>query len=161
MEAFLRGNRFPASKAAEYGLISRAVPEADLDAALDEVLADLRLGGPTALGEAKRLLGARFDDPRNIWLIYSDGPGNKGRGGNGVACLPEDDLLAADGQQMSTMPPDAASSESGGGAQGGDRPNGSRGGRRRRRRSRSAGLRPRRRCRRSRHRCCCRSRRPG
>jgi len=56
MEAFLRGNRFPASKAAEYGLISRAVPEAELDAAVDEVLADLRLGGPTALGEAKRLV---------------------------------------------------------------------------------------------------------
>ncbi len=56
MEAFLRGNRFTASKAAEYGLISRAVPEAELDAAIDEVLADLRLGGPTALGHAKRLV---------------------------------------------------------------------------------------------------------
>ncbi|MCP4038855.1 MAG: enoyl-CoA hydratase [bacterium] len=56
MEAFLRGNRFPASKAAEYGLISRAVPEAELDAAVDEVLADLRLGGPNALGFAKRLV---------------------------------------------------------------------------------------------------------
>ena len=56
MEAFLRGNRFPASKAAEYGLISRAVPEAELDAAIDEVVADLCLGGPMALGEAKRLV---------------------------------------------------------------------------------------------------------
>ena len=56
MEAFLRGNRFPAAKAAEYGLISRAVPAADLDAALDEVLADLRLGGPNALGHAKSLV---------------------------------------------------------------------------------------------------------
>ncbi len=56
MEAFLRGNRFSAAKAAEYGLISRAVPESELDAAVDEVLADLRLGGPTALGEAKRLV---------------------------------------------------------------------------------------------------------
>jgi len=61
MEAFLRGNRFPASKAAEYGLISRAVPDADLDAAVDEVLADLRLGGPNALGEAKRLV---YEVPR-------------------------------------------------------------------------------------------------
>jgi methylglutaconyl-CoA hydratase len=56
MEAFLRGNRFSAAKAAEYGLISRAVPEAELDAAVEEVLADLRLGGPNALGEAKRLV---------------------------------------------------------------------------------------------------------
>jgi methylglutaconyl-CoA hydratase len=58
MEAFLRGNRFPASKAAEYGLISRAVPAAELDAAIDEVLADLRLGGPPALGFAKSLVYA-------------------------------------------------------------------------------------------------------
>jgi methylglutaconyl-CoA hydratase len=56
MEAFLRGNRFSAAKAAEYGLISRAVPESELDAAVEEVLADLCLGGPTALGEAKRLV---------------------------------------------------------------------------------------------------------
>lgn len=56
MEAFLRGNRFPATKAAEYGLISRAVPAAELDAAVDEVVADLCLGGPTALGFAKRLV---------------------------------------------------------------------------------------------------------
>ena len=56
MEAFLRGNRFSASKAAEYGLISRAVPADALDAAVEEVLDDLRLGGPTALGHAKRLV---------------------------------------------------------------------------------------------------------
>ena len=56
MEVFLRGNRFPAARAAELGLISRAVPAADLDAAVDEVLADLRLGGPEALGVAKRLV---------------------------------------------------------------------------------------------------------
>lgn len=56
LEAFLRGNRFPATKAAEYGLISRAVPATELDAAVDEVLADLRLGGPDALGFAKRLV---------------------------------------------------------------------------------------------------------
>jgi methylglutaconyl-CoA hydratase len=56
MEAFLRGNRFPASRAAEMGLISRAVPADRLDDAIDEVLADLRLGGPNALGAAKRLV---------------------------------------------------------------------------------------------------------
>jgi methylglutaconyl-CoA hydratase len=56
MEAFLRGNRFPASRAAEYGLISRAVPAEELDAAVEEVLEDLRLGGPNALGFAKSLV---------------------------------------------------------------------------------------------------------
>jgi methylglutaconyl-CoA hydratase len=56
MEAFLRGHRFPAARAAELGLISRAVPPEELDAAVDEVLADLRQGGPNALGFAKRLV---------------------------------------------------------------------------------------------------------
>jgi methylglutaconyl-CoA hydratase len=56
MEAFLRGNRFPATRAAELGLISRAVPAEELDAAVEEVLADLRLGGPQALGFAKSLV---------------------------------------------------------------------------------------------------------
>jgi len=56
MEAFLRGNRFPATRAAELGLINRAVPREALDAAVEEVLADLRKGGPEALGAAKRLV---------------------------------------------------------------------------------------------------------
>ncbi len=56
MEAFLRGHRFTAARAAELGLINRAVPAAELDAAVEEVLADLRKGGPNALGFAKRLV---------------------------------------------------------------------------------------------------------
>ncbi len=56
MEAFLRGHRFPAARAAELGLIQRAVPAAELDAAVDEVLGDLRKGGPEALGVAKSLV---------------------------------------------------------------------------------------------------------
>jgi len=56
MEVFLRGNRFPATRAAELGLISRAVPADQLDAAVDEVLEDLRLGGPEALGFTQSLL---------------------------------------------------------------------------------------------------------
>lgn len=56
MEAFLRGNRFPAARAAELGLINRAVPRDQLDSAVEEVLADLRLAGPNALGAAKRLV---------------------------------------------------------------------------------------------------------
>jgi enoyl-CoA hydratase/carnithine racemase len=56
LEAFLRGNRFPATRAAELGLINRAVPAPGLDAAVAEVVADLKLGGPTALGLAKQLV---------------------------------------------------------------------------------------------------------
>jgi methylglutaconyl-CoA hydratase len=56
MEAFLRGNRFSAARAAELGLISRAVPRDGLDAAVEEVVEDLRQGGPRALGLAKRLV---------------------------------------------------------------------------------------------------------
>lgn len=56
MEAFLRGNRFPASRAAELGLINRAVPAADLDAAVAAVVADVVKGGPLALASAKRLV---------------------------------------------------------------------------------------------------------
>jgi len=56
MEAFLRGHRFGAARAAELGLIHRAVPRADLDAAVAEVLDDLRKGGPEALAVAKRLV---------------------------------------------------------------------------------------------------------
>lgn len=56
LEAFLRGQRFSAARAAALGLITRAVPAAELDAAVGEVLADLRKGGPRALGFAKQLV---------------------------------------------------------------------------------------------------------
>jgi methylglutaconyl-CoA hydratase len=56
LEAFLRGRRFPATEAAELGLINRAVPAADLDSAVAEVVDDLKRGGPIALGQAKQLV---------------------------------------------------------------------------------------------------------
>ena len=55
-------------------------------------------GFNNGLAEARRLVGARHGDPQYVWVIYSDGPGNKGRAGNGVAVLPEDDLLGLVGQ---------------------------------------------------------------
>ena len=55
-------------------------------------------GFNNGLAEARRLTGARLSDPDYVWVIYSDGPGNKGRGGNGVTVLPEDDLLGLVGQ---------------------------------------------------------------
>lgn len=56
LEAFLRGRRFPATEAATLGLINRAVPAAELDTVVAEVVADLCQGGPTALAQAKRLV---------------------------------------------------------------------------------------------------------
>lgn len=56
MEVFLRGNRFSGTRAAELGLINRAVPGDALDAAVAEVVDDLRKGGPNALGIAKTLV---------------------------------------------------------------------------------------------------------
>jgi hypothetical protein len=55
-------------------------------------------GFRNALDEAGRLLGARLNDPRHVWVLYSDGPGDKGRGTAGVAYLPENDLLGLIGK---------------------------------------------------------------
>ncbi len=55
-EAFLRGTRFDAVEGARLGLVNRAVSEAELDAAVDEVVSDLLLGGPEALTACKDLL---------------------------------------------------------------------------------------------------------
>ena len=55
-------------------------------------------GFNNGLAESQRLVGAKQGDPKYVWVIYSDGPGNKGRGGGGVAVLPEDDLLGLVGQ---------------------------------------------------------------
>jgi hypothetical protein len=55
-------------------------------------------GFNNGLAEAQRLVGTRHFDGQYIWVIYSDGPGNKGRGGDGVTVLPEDDLLGLVGQ---------------------------------------------------------------
>lgn len=55
-------------------------------------------GFNNGLAEAQRLAGTRHFDGQFVWVIYSDGPGNKGRGGDGVTVLPEDDLLGLVGQ---------------------------------------------------------------
>lgn len=64
--AFLRGNRFLAPEAARMGLINAAVPAEGLDAAVDEIVADLLAGGPNALAASKQLLaevpGMAVDD---------------------------------------------------------------------------------------------------
>ena len=62
-------------------------------------------GYNNTLDEAGKLLGARLNDPENIWLLYSDGPGNTGRGGSRVAYLPEDDLLGLVGEHPTQKDP--------------------------------------------------------
>lgn len=55
-EAFLRGNRFPATEAARLGLVNYAVPADQLDAKVAEIVGDLVLGGPLALAASKQLV---------------------------------------------------------------------------------------------------------
>src|SRR6516225_4161939 len=56
LELFLSGERISAARSAEVGLITRAVPAADLDAEVAAVVARLLAGGPSALAAAKRLV---------------------------------------------------------------------------------------------------------
>ena len=56
MWLFLTGERFAAQRAVELGLIHRAVPAAELDAAVEEIVSMVRLGGPNAIREAKQLV---------------------------------------------------------------------------------------------------------
>ncbi len=54
-EAFLRGNRFSASEAARMGLINSAVPEDEIDSVVQEIVSDIKAGGPEAIAAAKQL----------------------------------------------------------------------------------------------------------
>jgi methylglutaconyl-CoA hydratase len=56
LELFLSGERITAARAAEVGLITRAVPADGLDAEVAAVVGRLRAGGPSALAAAKRLV---------------------------------------------------------------------------------------------------------
>lgn len=53
---FLTGERVGAEEAARVGLITKAVPDDQLDAACDEVVGKILLGGPLALANSKSLL---------------------------------------------------------------------------------------------------------
>jgi methylglutaconyl-CoA hydratase len=55
-ELFLTGERISAEHAAAVGLINRAVPRADLDAAVDELVRSVQAGAPGALSACKQLL---------------------------------------------------------------------------------------------------------
>lgn len=55
-ELFLSGERISARRAVDVGLLNRAVPAAELDAAVAGVVANVAAGGPNALAAAKRLV---------------------------------------------------------------------------------------------------------
>ncbi len=56
LELFLTGERCPAPRAADIGLVNRAVPRDGLDAAVSELVGKLIAGGPGALAAAKQLV---------------------------------------------------------------------------------------------------------
>jgi methylglutaconyl-CoA hydratase len=56
LSAFLRGQRFDGTEAARLGLITSAVKPDHLDEAVNDVVADLLLGGPAALAAAKEVV---------------------------------------------------------------------------------------------------------
>jgi methylglutaconyl-CoA hydratase len=58
LDLFLTGRRFDAVEATRMGLIARAVPPAELDAAVATTLADLAQGDPGALAATKRTIRA-------------------------------------------------------------------------------------------------------
>jgi methylglutaconyl-CoA hydratase len=55
---FLTGERFGAERARTIGLVHEVVALADLDAAVDRVLGELRTAGPSAVAAAKQLIPA-------------------------------------------------------------------------------------------------------
>ncbi|WP_127783458.1 enoyl-CoA hydratase family protein [Rhodococcus sp. X156] len=58
-ELFLTGETFDAERAAQIGLLTAAVPDDDLDAAVARYVAALAKGGPRALAATKVMLSAR------------------------------------------------------------------------------------------------------
>jgi methylglutaconyl-CoA hydratase len=56
MKLFLTGERFTGARAVEMGLAHRAVPKAQMHAAVQEEVDAIKLGGPNAVAECKRLV---------------------------------------------------------------------------------------------------------
>ena len=56
MKLFLTGERFTGKEAVTYGMAHRAVPLSDLTTAVQEEIDAIKLGGPIAVAEAKKLV---------------------------------------------------------------------------------------------------------
>ena len=55
-ELMLSGERIPAARAAAVGLVNYAVPRAELDTKVDEIVGKVVKGGPDALAASKQLV---------------------------------------------------------------------------------------------------------
>jgi 2-oxoglutaroyl-CoA hydrolase len=64
----MRGRRIAAEEALALGLVGRIVPAAELDAAVAELLGELRQRSPLALAMAKRVINAADDAPLHVGL---------------------------------------------------------------------------------------------
>jgi 2-oxoglutaroyl-CoA hydrolase len=67
-DVVMRRKRIAAADALAWGLVSEAVPAAELDAAVDRVLGDLAELSPLALAMAKRVLNHVYDGPLHVGL---------------------------------------------------------------------------------------------
>ena len=65
MKLMLTGERFSGNRAVEVGLAHRAVPQAQLQAAVQEEISALCLGGPIAVAETKKLVRRMLALPRD------------------------------------------------------------------------------------------------
>lgn len=82
MKLFLTGERFSAAQAVSMGLVHRAVPAGDLHAAVQDEIDMIRLGGPNAVIECKKLVrevaglsradGFRLTEPWSQRLFAGD-----------------------------------------------------------------------------------------
>lgn len=93
LELFLTGERITAQRAAEVGLITRAVPHDQLDAAVDEVVGKVVRGGPAALALSKQLVFKVPDMSRDDAFAWT-GPAsaalfNSAEGQEGIAAFRE------------------------------------------------------------------------
>jgi 2-oxoglutaroyl-CoA hydrolase len=67
-DVVMRRKRISAADALAWGLVSEVVPAAELDAAVERVLADLADLSPLALAMAKRVLNHVYDGPLHVGL---------------------------------------------------------------------------------------------
>jgi 2-oxoglutaroyl-CoA hydrolase len=64
----MRGRRIPAAEALAIGLVTEIVPAAELDAAVTNLVEELRALSPLALSMAKRVLNHAYDGPLGLGL---------------------------------------------------------------------------------------------
>jgi 2-oxoglutaroyl-CoA hydrolase len=67
-DVIMRRKRITAENALAWGLVSEVVPAAELDAAVDRMVAELTSLSPVALAMAKRVLNQVYDSPLHVGL---------------------------------------------------------------------------------------------